>query len=110
MAALGTASTLSSGTGTYTLPAGVGYWFIENQDTAPLKIAFLNTGGSWAGVSNFILSPASFTGQAGGWIDSLRFPYFDPAGFTITSTVASAQFGSGCTINDPFAQEKGVRR
>lgn len=110
MALLGSATALVAGTGTYTLPAQVGYWFIENQDTAPLKVAFLNLGGGWAGVSNFILSPASATGYDGGAMDSLRFPYFDPSGFTLTSTVAVAQFGSGCTIADAFGQEKGVRR
>ena len=107
MAILGSATNLVAGTGTYTLMTPVGYWFIQNQDVAPLKVAFTTTTGSTV-ISNRILAAATALGGSGETITSLQFPYLDPVGMTLTSTVATAQFGSGCFIADPYAQQKGI--
>lgn len=91
MPAFGAATNLVSNTITLTIPTYSRYWYIQNQDIAPLKVTF--TGGEFGPI---VLNAATATGAAGDWIDSVGFPFFGTS-VTLTSTIATAQFGSGAT-------------
>lgn len=95
MADFGSTTNLVSGTLTLTLPPSK-YWFIQNQDVAPLLITFPST----SGFSAVVLGAATVLGGAGDWLDSERFPWFGPS-VVLTSTVATARFGSGMSLNRP---------
>lgn len=96
---LGTVALLANNTGTFSLQPKTNFWFIQNQDVAPLKIQFL---GPRSGLfSSLVLASAINAGGPGGYIDSIGFPYFDPLGFTLSSIVAAALFGSGQSLNQP---------
>jgi len=104
MPTFGAATNLIANTITLTLPRGtVKYWYLQNQDTAPLLVTF-PVGSGFGPVA---LDPATVTGGAGDWLDSIGFPW--PGGGTnkfsgltvvLTSTIATAQFGSGVSIYD----------
>ena len=102
MTLFGGATNLVSGTITLTLPTNSLYWYIQNQDTAPLKVTF-----SDASFGPVVLNPSNIsgatTGWAGDWIDSTGFPFFG-ASVTLTSlggSPAAAQFGSGSSLKYP---------
>lgn len=95
MADFGTTRNLVGGILTLTLPASK-YWFIQNQDVQPLLITFP----SGSGISAVALGAASVLGGAGDWLDSERFPWMGPS-VVLTSGVATALFGSGCSLNRP---------
>jgi len=95
MPSFGSSTILSGGTVTITLPPNSKYWYIQNQDTAPLKIAF-----SDPSFGPVVLNAATATGAAGDWLDSVGFPFFGTS-VTLTSTVAAAQFSSGYSLHYP---------
>lgn len=96
MTTLGTATNLTAGTLTCTVPDGTKWWFLQNQDVAPLKVTFPDD----PNFGPLILASASALGAGdGGFLDNLAFPYIGT--LTLTSTVATAQFGSGCSARIP---------
>lgn len=98
MAAFGTTTNLVAGTITLTpgsvLNNAIGsgpFWFIQNQDIAPLIVSFPEH----PELGNIVLRAAASQGDAGGYIDSVNFP---PVGSVkLDSTIATAQFSSGST-------------
>lgn len=104
---LGTQTNLAGGTLACSLPAGTKFWYVQNQDTAPIVltstvISSSPTAQNIFGMTTVILTAASAKGEGnGGWIDSIGFPFIDGFSFTLTSTLATAQFGSGATAEVP---------
>lgn len=96
---IGTRTALVGGTLTLALPAQINFWYIQNQDVSPLKVTFL--GARKATFSSIVLNSAAQAGEAGGYIDSVGFPYFDTLGLLLTSAIATAQFGSGASGVQP---------
>lgn len=96
MANFGAATNLVAGTLTLTLPAGSKYWYIQNQDVAPL-VATFPAGSGFGPIS---LAAASALNAPGDWLDSVGIP-FRGASVVLTSTVATAQFGSGYSLQPP---------
>jgi len=98
MADFGQAKNLVSNTITLNLPAGCQYWFIHNQDIAPLQITAPGL------VGGPCLKEAGSAGSSGEWIDSFRFPFF-PSSFTLTSAgaspVSTGQFGAWASTAVP---------
>jgi len=90
---LGTATNLAVGRLVCTLPAKVGFWFVQCQDAADLTVTFLGQG--QGNITSIVLGAASAPGGYGGYLDSVAFPYFAEEGFLLTSSLATAQFGSG---------------
>lgn len=84
------------GTLTPTLPLGAKYWYLQNQDVAPLTITFP----AGSGFGPVVLNAAASLGAAGDWIDSIGFPFRGPS-VTLTSTISIAQFGSGFSLVAP---------
>lgn len=89
MAILGVASQLISGTLDLTMPDLTRYWFVQNQDAAPMTIHFP----AGSGATTIIINPGQSAGYAGDWMDIISFPYIGP--ITLTGA-SSAPFGSGC--------------
>lgn len=96
MATFGVETNLVAGTLTLVLPAGTRYWWIQNQDSVPLKIAFSSS----SGFGPYILEAAVATGAPGGEKNSIGFPFFGVS-VTLTSSIATHQFGSGATQARP---------
>lgn len=97
MAVFGAATNLVAGTLTLTLPDAAKYWYIQNQDTGALKITFSN-----ASFGPVTLNAATATGAAGDWLDSIGFPFFGSSvSVVLTSSVTTAQFGSGYATSNP---------
>jgi hypothetical protein len=102
MPAFGSVTNLSGGTITLTLPINSLYWYIQNQDTSPLKVTFSDPSFGPA-ILNPCDIPGATTGWAGDWIDSRDFPFFG-ASVTLTSlggSPSNAQFGSGSSLKYP---------
>lgn len=97
---LGSVLNLTNGLGVFTLRGGTNFWFIQNQDIVPLFISFIDTTGKSL-FSTLSLAPATARGAPGGYLDSIGFPYFQQQGFTLTSSILAAQFGSGQSLNLP---------
>lgn len=96
---LGSVGILNAGAGTFALMAGNTFWYIQNQDISPLRIEFL---GTRTGIfTSLNLTPAPARGAAGGYLDSIGFGYYDTLGFTITSDIGNAAFGSGQSKYQP---------
>lgn len=99
MAAYGTTINLVSGTITLPRPSTANFLFILNEDAAPMTVSFQN--GSTV-LGTLTLSAATATGAPGGYIDSIGFPlFFDGDSVVLTSTVTTAQFGSGQSSKQP---------
>ncbi len=99
MAAFGSTTVLSSGTLTLASTSGQQWFFIQNQDTAPLTVQF-KSGSTVLG--QIILEPATATGRAGGYLDSVSYPIFlDSDSVVLTSTIAANQIGSGASKRIP---------
>ncbi len=105
MANIGTAVNLVAGTITLTNISRCLFWYIQNQDTQPLKVAF-QTATADTNFGPIILNAAAVTGAGGGYLDSIKFPYFGD--LTLTSTIATAQFGSGATLAQPIEFREAV--
>ncbi len=102
MTSFGAATNLVGGTITLALPENSQYWYIQNQDTSPLKITFSDPSFGPAVLNPCAISGAT-TGWAGDWIDSISYPFFGVS-VTITSlggSPATAQFGSGASLKYP---------
>lgn len=96
MANLGTTTNLVGGTLACTVPEGTQWWFVQNQDIAGLRLTFPAD----SGMTTVDLAGASSLGAGdGGYIDSIGWPYIGP--FTLSSTVLTAEFGSGHSARIP---------
>ena len=90
---LGSTQNLVGGVANLGLKPGSVFWYIQNQDVAPLRVSFL---GPRSGIfSPIVLNPGNALGVGGGYLDSIGFGYFDTLGFALASSIANAQFGSG---------------
>lgn len=102
---LGSQGNLPGGPQICRLMAKVGFWFIQNQSSSPLKVTFLGERGQGSDgytiFSSILLDAAPEAGNAGGYLDSVAFPYFDTEGFLLDSTDIGAAYGSGQTNNLP---------
>lgn len=98
MAEFGQETQLAGGTLTLEQPIKVNFWYIQNQDTAPLTLTF-EEGTPFGSFSKLVLTEAAASGGAGGYVDSVAFPFF--GNITLTSSIATAKFGSGATRNVP---------
>ena len=99
MSEIGTITQLTAGAAILTLPDKSPFWFIQNQDIAPLVVNFR---GARTGVfSRIVLVAADTRGGPGGYVDSVAFPYFDTEGFLLNSSIIDAQFGSGFSRATP---------
>lgn len=96
MANLGSATNLVGGTLTLTIPSGTKYWYIQNQDTGALLVTFP----AGSGFGPIALAGSSATGAPGDWLDSVGIP-FRGASLTLTSGVATGQFGAGYSLSPP---------
>lgn len=95
----GAATVLVNGQIQLKLPPKCSWWYLQNQSTSPLQIQFISQ--DWGVMSTLILAAAAYPGAPGGYLDSLGFPYFGEQGVVLTSTDASAPFGSGSSPDKP---------
>ncbi len=102
MPSFGAATNLIGGTITLTLPAAALYVYIQNQDIAPLLITFPANSGLGPIVLNPCAIASATTGWAGDWFDTIDYPIF-VGSVVLTSTVTTAQFGSGYSTSLPVS-------
>ncbi len=95
MTTFGAATNLVANTLTLTLPDGAKYWYLQNQSTAPILITFAANSGLGPIVLNPCAIAGATTGWAGDWIDTNNGPPAFSGSIVLTSTVTTAQFGSG---------------
>jgi hypothetical protein len=93
-AQIGTVRNLVGGTMVLEMPRKVNYWFIQNQSNSHLKVDF-ESGTTYGEFTSIVLTPANVQGGAGGFLDSIGFPFF--GNVTLTSVDPTAQFGSGAS-------------
>ena len=99
MSAYGTLTALTGGKATLPPNSSARFYFIINQDTAPLLLQFMI---GQTQIGQIALSAAPATGAPGGYLDSINFPLFMQATSVIlTSTIPAAQIGCGYSILAP---------
>lgn len=99
MGTVGVDTALVGGVLVARLPNDAKWWFLQNQSQSPMKVVF--NGASFGSFTSIVLDGAPLAGGAGGYLSSVAFPYFDPKGFTLSSTDPTAPFGSASSFIEP---------